>query len=106
MWNRLCFHSESLVYMYEGPSGRGDPRVLSRRRRAISAVEILVGVAIFASIAIPILSMLYKSREAEQVSRFQYLALIAARDEMYRARFLIGAGAQPNTVAHGLMPRE
>lgn len=69
-----------------------------RVQRGMSAVEILMGSAIFAVIAIPILSALNTSREAEQVSRYQYLALLHARDEMYRSRFLIGVGAKFDSI--------
>ena len=72
------------------------------RSRGMSAVEVMIAVMVAAAITIPILTLLFQERDTEQRSRFEYLALLAARDEMYQARMLIGMGADPKNVAHGL----
>lgn len=63
--------------------------------RGASAVEIMVAVMVAAAIAIPCLTLLFQERDTEQRSRWEYEALLAARDAMYEARMLIGIGAQP-----------
>lgn len=67
--------------------------------RGASAVEIMVAVMVAAAIAIPCLTLLFQERDTEQRSRYEYEALLAARDAMYEARMLIGIGAQPASAA-------
>jgi len=74
------------------------------RIRGMSAVEVMIAVMVAGAITIPILTLLFQERDTEQRSRFEYLALLAARDEMYQARMLIGMGADPRNVAHA--PRQ
>jgi hypothetical protein len=69
------------------------------RTRGVSAVEVMVAVMVAAAIAIPCLTLLFQERDTEQRSRFEYEALLAARDAMYEARMLIGIGAQPASAA-------
>lgn len=59
----------------------------------VSAVEVVVGAMVAGLLGVVVMSTLFQSRDAEQRSRLQYLALLAARDQVYRARFMIGAGA-------------
>ncbi len=70
------------------------------RTRGVSAVEIMIAVMVCAAITVPMLGLLFQERDTEQRSRFEYVALLAARDEMYQAKFLVGIGAQPASVAH------
>lgn len=66
-----------------------------------SATEVMVAALVAAVLAIPTLGLLFQSRDAEQRSRFEYLALLAARDEMYQSRVLVALGRKPEEVAHG-----
>lgn len=70
------------------------------RSRGVSAVEVLIAVMIGAAVTVPVLALLFQERDTEQRSRFEYLALLIARDEMYQARMLVGMGADPQQVAH------
>src|SRR5439155_4950594 len=74
------------------------------RSRGMSAVEILIAVMVAAAITIPVLTLVFQERDTEQRSRFEYLALLAARDEMYQARMLAGMGADLTRVTHGARP--
>jgi hypothetical protein len=65
------------------------------RSRGVSAVEVMVAVMVAAAIAIPCLTLLFQERDTEQRARYEYEALLAARDAMYEARALIAIGATP-----------
>lgn len=69
-------------------------------RRGASAVEIMVAVMVAAALGIPMLTLLFQGRDTEQRSRFEYMASLASRDEMYQARVLVACGVDPNQVAH------
>jgi hypothetical protein len=69
-------------------------------RQATSAVEVMVAVMVAAAIGIPCLQLLFAERDTEQRSRYEYVALLAARDEMYQARMLAALGATPESLAH------
>lgn len=69
-------------------------------KRGVSAVEVMVAVMVGAAVTIPILALLNQERDTEQRSRYEYLAVLAARDEMYQARMLVGLGTDPAQVAH------
>lgn len=61
-------------------------------RRGFSAVEVMVAVMVAATVGIPLLTLLMQERDTEQRSRFEYLALIAARDAAFEARALAACG--------------
>ena len=65
---------------------------------AFSAVEVMVAVMVAATIGIPLLSLVFQERDTEQRSRFEYLALLAARDAAYQARALVACGQAPDSV--------
>jgi prepilin-type N-terminal cleavage/methylation domain-containing protein len=67
-------------------------------RRGFSAVEVMVAVMVAASIGIPLLTLMFQERDSEQRSRFEYIALIAARDAAYEARTLVACGVKPEDV--------
>ena len=69
-------------------------------KRGVSAVEVMVAVMVGAAVTIPILALLNQERDTEQRSRYEYLAVLATRDEMYQARMLVGLGTDPAQVAH------
>ena len=71
-----------------------------RAQQGFSATETMVAVLVGAAITIPTLGLLFQSRDAEQRSRFEYLALLAARDEMYQSRVLVALGRKTTEVAH------
>lgn len=48
-----------------------------------------------ALLSVPLLVLMFQERDTGQRSRFEYLALLAAREEMYDARFLAACGATP-----------
>lgn len=64
-------------------------------RRGFSAVEVMVAVMVAATIGIPMLTLMFQERDSEQRSRFEYLALLAARDAAYEARTLVACGVKP-----------
>jgi hypothetical protein len=64
----------------------------SRALPGTSAVEVLVAVMVCAAIAIPMLTLMQQERDTEQRSRFEYVALLAARDAAFAARALVAAG--------------
>ncbi len=72
-----------------------------RTIEASLAVEVAVSTLIVAAFAIPLMSLLFQERETEQLSRYQYVALVAARDEMYQSRMAVAAGATADSIAHG-----
>ena len=57
-----------------------------------SAVEVMVAVMVAATIGIPLLVLLFQERDSEQRSRFEYLAIVAARDAAYQARAVVACG--------------
>lgn len=65
-----------------------------------------VGIASLAIglLAVPLLAWLMQARDSEMRARHEYLAILAAREEMYEARFLAGAGARLEDLAHGWQP--
>lgn len=65
--------------------------------RGFSAVEVMVAVMVAATIGIPLLTLLFQERDSEQRSRFEYLAILAARDAAYTARALVACGQTPNS---------
>ena len=69
-------------------------------KRGVSAVEVMLAVMVGAAVTIPILALLNQERDTEQRSRYEYLAVLAARDEMYQARMLVGLGTDPAQVSH------
>lgn len=69
-------------------------------KRGVSAVEVMIAVMVGVAVTIPVLALLNQERDTEQRSRFEYLAVLAARDEMYQARMLVGLGTDPGQVAH------
>jgi hypothetical protein len=64
----------------------------------------LVAALVVAAVAIPLLTLLFQERDTEQRSRFEYLAILAARDEMYESRMALAAGALPDALAHDWKP--
>lgn len=75
-------------------------------RGAFSAVEVMVAVMVAASIGIPLLTLLFQERDSEQRSRFEYLAILGARDAAYTARALVACGQTPDSVKHGFTALE
>jgi len=69
-----------------------------RVSRGFSAVEVMVAVMVAATIGIPLLTLVFQERDTEQRSRFEYLALLAARDAAYQARALVACGQTPDSV--------
>lgn len=59
-----------------------------------------MAVMVGAAVTIPILGLLNQERDTEQRSRYEYMAVLAARDEMYQARMLVGLGTDPGQVQH------
>jgi type II secretory pathway pseudopilin PulG len=74
-------------------------------KRGFSAVEVMVAVMVAAAVGIPLLTLLMQERDTEQRSRFEYLALIAARDEAYESRLMVACGEAAN-VKHGVTKLE
>lgn len=64
----------------------------------------MVAVLVAAVLAIPTLGLLFQSRDAEQRSRYEYLAVLAARDEMYQSRVLAALGRTPDQIGHDFKP--
>lgn len=60
-------------------------------RHGFSATEVMVAVMVAATIGIPLLTLLFQERDSEQRSRFEYLAILAARDAAYTARALVAS---------------
>lgn len=75
----------------------------ARRAPGFSAVEVMVAVMVAATVGLPLITLLMQERDTEQRSRFEYLAILAARDEAYQARALVACG-KPDKVAHGMQP--
>lgn len=73
-------------------------------RSGLSGVEVVMAALIAALLSIPILALLFQERDTGQRSRFEYGAILAARDEMYETRLLIAAGAVPDELEHGWLP--
>lgn len=63
-----------------------------RASKGFSATEVMVAVMVAATIGIPLLTLLFQERDSEQRSRFEYLAILAARDAAYTARARVAAG--------------
>jgi type II secretory pathway pseudopilin PulG len=74
----------------------------ARRKPGFSAVEVMVAVMVAATVGLPLLTLLMQERDTEQRSRFEYLAILAARDAAYTARALVACGAKQNEVMHGM----
>lgn len=85
-------------------AGRANSEGLDRK--AAIATEVLVAALVAAALSVPLLSLAFQERESVQVSRFQYAAVLAARDEMYAVRFAVAAGADPATLQHAWRPLE
>ncbi len=66
-----------------------------RNDDGVSAVEVVVAAFVAAAIAVPLVALLSQQRDAGQRSRYEYLALLAARDAAYESRFLAAAGLDP-----------
>lgn len=73
-------------------------------RRAFSATEVMVAVMVAATIGIPLLTLLFQERDSEQRSRYEYLALLAARDAAFTARALVACGQPLASASHGPEP--
>lgn len=71
-----------------------------RAARGFSAVEVTIASAVAALLAVPLLALMWQERDTAQRARFEYLAVIAAREEMYEARLLAALGASPGEIAH------
>ncbi|MBI3893494.1 MAG: hypothetical protein HY303_18405 [Candidatus Wallbacteria bacterium] len=78
--------------------------MLDRRIAGSFAIEVLVAALVAAAVAVPLLTLLFQERDSEQRSRFEYLAILAARDEMYESRMAVACGAPPDKVAHPWRP--
>ena len=59
---------------------------------------------IFGLLAVPLVGLLTQERVTTQRSHLYYMALTAAREEMFTARFLAKAGAKPEQIQHGWTP--
>lgn len=81
-------------------------QVSPRPGAGFSAVEVMVAVMVAATIGIPLLTLLFQERDSEQRARFEYLAILAARDAAYEARALVACGVPPASVAHGFKALE
>ena len=68
------------------------------------AIEVLVAALVAAAVAIPMLTLLFQERDTEQRSRFEYLAVLAARDEMYESRMAVLAGGDYASLKHAWVP--
>jgi hypothetical protein len=77
---------------------------MTNRRTGFSAAEVMVAVLVAGVLAIPTLGLMFQSRDAEQRSRYEYLAVLAARDEMYQSRVLAALGRTPDQIRHGFNP--
>lgn len=78
--------------------------VRSPDARGVTAVETALAALVAAVLSVPLLVLLFRERDSGQRTRWEYLALLAAREAMYDARFLAAAGAQPVTLARGFHP--
>ncbi len=68
------------------------------------AAEVLVATLVAAAVIVPLLTLLFQERDTEQRSRFEYAALLAARDEICECRMALAAGARPESLAHDWRP--
>ncbi|MBI4868900.1 MAG: hypothetical protein HY816_18325 [Candidatus Wallbacteria bacterium] len=64
----------------------------------------LVAALVAAAVAVPLLTLLFQERDTEQRSRFEYLAVLAARDEMYESRMAVACGAAADSIGHAWRP--
>lgn len=90
--------------MIEGVPDTGERGAIRMRRSGFSAVEVGVAMLIAAVVGVPMLSLLFQGRDTEQRSRFELLAVLAARDDMYQSRLLVACGAAPASVAKTPQP--
>lgn len=72
--------------------------------QGVSLVEVVITSMVMAVLAIPLITLSTQEQMTTQRAQLYYLSLVAAREEMYDARFLAASGAPLTSLEHDWKP--
>lgn len=73
-------------------------------KSGLSGAEVIVAALVASLLSVPVLTLLFQERDTGKRSSLEYLAMTAARDEMYETRLLVTAGAALPGLQHDWLP--